>query len=122
VRDQADRTNLLNPTKKPEVSYLQKIMATFSSPTVAVSDNMRIISDQISPWVPHGLLSLGTDGFGRSDTRENLRQFFEVDEAMIVLACITQLKKCDNLTDSTFSKIYKSLNISPKKNHPFRML
>ncbi|MBL6722644.1 MAG: pyruvate dehydrogenase (acetyl-transferring), homodimeric type [Candidatus Margulisbacteria bacterium] len=119
---QADRTNLLNPTKKPEVSYLQKIMATFSSPTVAVSDNMRIISDQISPWVPHGLLSLGTDGFGRSDTRENLRQFFEVDEAMIVLACITQLKKYDNLTNSTFSKIYKSLNISPKKNHPFRMM
>ena len=88
-----ERERLINPTKKIKNSFLQDTLASAKGPFVAVSDNMKMVADQIAPWVPGGLLSLGTDGFGRSDTRENLRTFFEVDEPMIVLAAITQLHR-----------------------------
>ena len=95
-------------------------MAKIDGPCVAVSDNMKMVSDQIAQWVPGGLLSLGTDGFGRSDTRENLRSFFEVDSKMIVLAGITQLKKHRQLNDTLFQDIYDSLGIESNKRNPFR--
>ncbi len=62
-----------------EKSYVETVLEKEQGPFVAVSDNMRIVPDQIAPWVPGGLITLGTDGFGRSDTRERLRRFFEVD-------------------------------------------
>ena len=115
-----DREQLLYPKKKKRLSYLQKLMAKIDGPCVAVSDNMKMVSDQIAQWVPGGLLSLGTDGFGRSDTRENLRSFFEVDSKMIVLAGITQLKKHRQLNDTLFQDIYDSLGIESNKRNPFR--
>ena len=95
-------------------------MATINGPCIAVSDNMKLVSDQVAQWVPGGLLSLGTDGFGRSDTRENLRSFFEVDEPMIILAAITQLKNQNKMEESLFLKIYHSLGIEANKRNPFR--
>ena len=60
-------------------SYLETVLENEKGVFVAVSDYMKIVPDQIAPWVPGGLMTLGTDGFGRSDTRANLRRFFEVD-------------------------------------------
>ena len=115
-----DRERLLYPDKKVEDSFLQKTVSKLKGSFVAVSDNLKIVSDQIEQWIPGGLLSLGTDGFGRSDTRENLRSFFEVDEKMIVLASITQLLKQKFITKKQFDKIYKELKIESDKRNPFR--
>ena len=115
-----DRAYLLNPKKTRELSYLEKTLEKVPGPFIAVSDNMKLVSDQISQWIPDGLLSLGTDGFGRSDTRENLREFFEVDKKMIILASITQLRDRKDITEKTFDKIYKELKVDKKKSNPFR--
>jgi pyruvate dehydrogenase E1 component len=115
-----DRQRLLDPKSTVPDSFLQQTMAMATGPFVAVSDNMRQVSDQIAPWVPGGLLSLGTDGFGRSDTRQQLRSFFEVDAPMIVLAAITQLKKASLIPTALYDTIYESLGINPRKGHPFQ--
>ena len=87
---------------------------------MAVSDNMKMVSDQIAQWIPGGLLSLGTDGFGRSDTRENLRDFFEVDKKMIMLASVTQLQRQGYIDQKLFDKVYGTLGIKSNRRNPFR--
>ena len=115
-----ERERLLYPDKNIDDSFLQKTLAKIKGPFVAVSDNMKMVSDQIDKWVPGGLLSLGTDGFGRSDTRENLRDFFEVDEKMIILASITQLYRQKFIKKPQFDKLYKGIGIDANKRNPFR--
>ena len=73
------------------MSYLQKIVQRFDGPCVAVSDYVRLVSQQIAPWIPGGLLALGTDGFGRSDTRKALRRFFEIDAEHLAVATLYAL-------------------------------
>src|SRR6185295_2007398 len=85
------RWNMLHPTEPPRKSYLEQVLPTGSGPFVAVSDNMKLVADQIAPWVPGGLTTLGTDGFGRSDTRPKLRRFFEVDAECTVIATLHAL-------------------------------
>jgi len=75
----AKRWNLLHPEEAAKKSYVEELLSTEKGPFIAVSDNVKLVPDQIAPWVPGGLTTLGTDGFGRSDTRERLRRFFEVD-------------------------------------------
>src|SRR5262249_42710989 len=72
----ARRWNMLHPGEPPRKSYLESLLEKEQGPFVAASDNMKIVPDQIAPWVPGGLMTLGTDGYGRSDTRERLRRFF----------------------------------------------
>ena len=114
-----DRERLLYPHTSVPDSFLQATLSEASGPFVAVSDNMKMVSDQIGQWVPGGLLSLGTDGFGRSDTRDALRDFFEVNAPMIVLAAVTQLHKTKAIDQSLFDTVYSSLNIAPNKRNPF---
>src|SRR5439155_11534939 len=85
------RWNMLHPTEPPKKSYVEAVLEKEKGVFVAVSDFMKIVPDQIAPWVPGGLMTLGTDGFGRSDTRENLRRFFEVDAACTVIATLYAL-------------------------------
>ena len=82
------RWNMLHPTQPPKKSYVETLLAKEQGVFVAVSDNMRLVPDQIAPWVPGGLMTLGTDGFGRSDTRARLRRFFEVDAESTVIATL----------------------------------
>jgi pyruvate dehydrogenase E1 component len=117
---EADREYLLYPNKKRQLSYLQSLLQTTDGPFVAVSDNMKMVSDQIGQWIPGGLLSLGTDGFGRSDTRENLREFFEVDKKMIMLASVTQLHRQGCIDKKLFDKVYGLLDIKANRRNPFR--
>jgi pyruvate dehydrogenase E1 component len=72
----AKRWNMLHPAEPPRKSYLERVLDGVPGPFVAVSDNMKIVADQVAPWVPGGLTTLGTDGYGRSDTRPHLRRFF----------------------------------------------
>ena len=113
-----DRKNMLNPTKPAKKSYLETVLAKQKGVFVAASDNMRVVSDQISKWVPGGLFSLGTDGFGRSDTREKLRRFFEVDAQCIVLATLYQLALKGDYDMTLVEKARKQLGIDLNKSFP----
>ena len=85
---------------------------------MAVSDYMKIVPDQIAPWVPGGLVSLGTDGFGRSEAGPRLRRFFEVDAEMSVIAVLSALSKKGAIEAQMVEKAIKDLNLDPEKNHP----
>jgi pyruvate dehydrogenase E1 component len=114
----ARRWNLLHPTEKPRKSYLEQILEKEQGPFVAVSDNIKLVPDQIAPWVPGGLTTLGTDGFGRSDTRERLRRFFEVDAASIVVATLYSLAERKQIEMSVVAKAIRDLGVDPEKVHP----
>jgi pyruvate dehydrogenase E1 component len=86
-----DEWNLLHPDEQPRVPYVTGKLHGSGGPVVAVSDWMRAVPDQISRWVPSDYASLGTDGFGRSDTRAALRRFFKVDAQSIVVSVLTEL-------------------------------
>jgi len=91
----AERWNRLHPSDPPRMSYLQQTAREFDGPCVAVSDFVRLVSEQIAPWIPGGLLALGTDGFGRSDTRKALRRFFEIDAEHLAVAALYALHRRD---------------------------
>jgi pyruvate dehydrogenase E1 component len=88
-----DEWNLLNPDAEQRVPYVTQKLESAPGPVVAVSDWMRAVPDQISQWVPGDYSSLGTDGFGFSDTRAAARRFFHVDAASITLAVLTRLAR-----------------------------
>lgn len=115
----AKRWNMLHPEAAPKKSYLEAVLEKEQGVFVAVSDNMKIVSDQIAPWVPGGLLSLGTDGFGRSDTRENLRRFFEVDAELTVIAVLYALSQKGQIEKSIVARAIKDLGVNPEKVYPW---
>ena len=86
-----DRRNMLHPGAEPEVPYVTRVLSDDDSPVVAVSDWMRAVPDLIRPWVPVGMLSLGTDGFGFSDTRPAARRYFLVDAESITVGVLSAL-------------------------------
>ena len=98
---ETERWNMLHPNEPPRVSYLQKIGQELDGPCVAVSDYVRLVSEQIAPWLPGGLLALGTDGFGRSDTRQALRQFFEIDAEHLAVATLYALHRQKGSIEAT---------------------
>jgi pyruvate dehydrogenase E1 component len=87
------RWNRLHPKEKPRRSFLEQALAGLSGPFVSVSDNVRLVADQIRPWVPGAYVTLGTDGFGRSDTRASLRRHFEIDAENTVYATLIALSE-----------------------------
>jgi len=115
---QAQRWNMLHPEEKPRKSYLETLLEKEKGTFVSVSDNMRIVADQIAPWVPGGLFTLGTDGFGRSDTRENLRRFFEVDVECIVIGALYALAQKGQIKRSVVTQAIKDLGVNPEKVFP----
>jgi len=88
---ETERWNRLHPTEKPRTSYVEECLGDRHGPVVASTDYMRSFADQIRPFVPSRYVTLGTDGFGRSDTREKLRRFFEVDRHHVVVAAMQAL-------------------------------
>ncbi len=94
-----DRHNLLNPSNKKS-AYLTDRIKDAQGPVIAVSDYMRTVQDQIAPWIPQQFSSLGTDGFGLSDTRGALRRHFKVDAESIVVATLAQLAKSGDMKES----------------------
>ena len=98
-----DRHNLLNPSNKKS-AYLTDRMKDAQGPVIAVSDYMRTVQDQIAPWIPQQFASLGTDGFGLSDTRGALRRHFKVDAESIVVATLAQLAKSGDVKESVIQE------------------
>jgi pyruvate dehydrogenase E1 component len=116
---ETDRWNRLHPTEKPKKSYLQTTIEKEKGVFVAVSDNIKTVPDQIAPWIPGGLTTLGTDGFGRSESREQLRRFFEVDAESTVVATLHALAQRGQVKPDLVQKAIKDLGINPEKSHAF---
>jgi pyruvate dehydrogenase E1 component len=114
----AKRWNMLHPGEKPKKPHVEQLLKGEKGVFVAVSDNMKIVPDQIAPWVPGGLTTLGTDGFGRSDTRQRLRRFFEVDAESTVIATLYALAERREVEMSLVSRAIKELGVDPEKIHP----
>jgi len=112
------RWNMLHPTQPQRKSYVEKLLEKEKGVFVAVSDYMRIVPDQIAQWVPGGLLTLGTDGFGRSDTRAQLRRFFEIDAESTVIATLYALAQKGKIDKSVVAQAIKDLNVNPEKVFP----
>ena len=85
---------------------------------IAASDYMRALAEQIDPWVPGGLFALGTDGMGRSESREALRRHFEVDAESITIATLYQLSQRDEFDSKKLAKAVKDLDVDPEKPSP----
>jgi len=115
----ARRWNMLNPSQAPKKSYVETLLEKEKGVFVSVSDNMKIVADQIAPWVPGGLMTLGTDGFGRSDTRTELRRFFEVDAESTVVATLYTLAEKKLIERSVVANAITDLQLDPKKAHPW---
>ncbi len=118
---EVERFNLLNPDKENKKSYLEECLSNEDGPILASSDYMRLYSDQIRPYLEKSFYSLGTDGYGRSDTRQNLRKFFEVDKEHIVTYSLSVLAK-EQLIPSKYAKdAIKKYNIDPEKPIPTKL-
>jgi pyruvate dehydrogenase E1 component len=115
---EVERWNLLHPTEKPRTSYVEEMLADCKGPFIAASDYMQLVPEQIARWVPGRLVTLGTDGFGRSDTREELRRHFEIDAAHIAFATLSTLARGGKITKQTIQKAAKALKIDSEKVNP----
>ena len=114
----AERWNRLHPEGEARQSYITQCLADGSGPVIASTDYMQIYADQIRPYVPRRYVVLGTDGFGRSDTREALRQFFEVDHRHVVVATLKALCDEGELTADKVADAIKTLGIDPELPDP----
>jgi pyruvate dehydrogenase E1 component len=115
---EVERWNLLHPEASPRVPRVVQILGDEEGPFIAAGDWIKAIPDQIARWVPGGLFSLGTDGFGRSESREALRRFFEVDAESIALAALYQLSLRGKVEKKIVAQAVRDLGIDPEKSNP----
>jgi pyruvate dehydrogenase E1 component len=113
-----DRWNRLHPTEAPRVPYVSKVTKDAPGVFVAASDYLKTLPDAIDRWLPRPLQSLGTDGFGRSEDRERLRDFFEVDARFVTVAALTELANDGQLDRKVVAKAIKDLGIDSEKPNP----
>jgi pyruvate dehydrogenase E1 component len=114
----AERWNMLHPEAKAKVPYVTQLLSKHEGPVVACTDYMKIYSDQIRAYVPAPYKVLGTDGFGRSDSREKLRTFFEVNWKYVTIAALNELAKTGAIKPAVVSLAIKTLGIDPEKINP----
>ena len=113
-----ERWNRLHPTAKPRVPYVTQCLGDAPGALVAASDYVKALPDSISRWCPRPLVALGTDGFGRSESRRALRDFFEVDAHSITLATLQELARQGQIKPAVVKKALKDLEINPDKPDP----
>jgi len=116
-----DRWNLLHPTETPKLSYVEQQLGNISDPIVIATDYMKAYAEQLRRYLPSSLHVLGTDGFGRSDSRETLRHFFEVDRYFIVVSALKGLADKGVIEQSVVSEAIESFSIDPEKTNPLYM-
>jgi len=114
----AERWNMLHPEEQPKVSYVEECLSSQEGPVIVSTDYMKLYGEQIRAFVPAPFKVLGTDGFGRSDGRQKLRHFFEVDRSFIVLAALNELAKAGKIEASVVSKAIKTMKLNPEKVNP----
>jgi pyruvate dehydrogenase E1 component len=115
---EVERWNLLHPGETPRVPYLTETLKNEPGVFVAVSDYLKALPDSIARWFPKPPVSLGTDGFGRSESRSTLRDYFEVDARYITLATLTALMREGEMEPEIVRQAVKDLDIDPDKLNP----
>jgi pyruvate dehydrogenase E1 component len=109
---------MLHPAEKPRRPYITECVAGGDGVFVAATDYVKALPDSISQWLPGRLISLGADGFGRSDSRAALRDFFEVDHRFITLATLVALARERKIKTEVVTKAMRDLEIDPEKANP----
>ena len=117
---ECERWNLLNPTRKAKVPYISKIMKNEKMITIATTDHIKAVPKMIERWIPGEYVTLGTDGFGRSDTRDNLRKFFEINAEHIAAAAISSLLREGKITKAKAESYMENLDIDSDAPDPSR--
>jgi pyruvate dehydrogenase E1 component len=113
-----ERWNQLHPGEKPRRCYVEECLAERPGPYIAATDYMKIVPDQIQRWVPGTFVSLGTDGYGRSDARDALRRHFEVDKRYIAVTALKALADDGVLDQKTVSQAIEKYGIDPDRPDP----
>lgn len=113
------RTNMLHPTAEKKESYIEKCFKNEQGPVIASTDYIKLYTDQLREFIPHTFVNLGTDGFGRSDTRAALRSFFEVDRYHVVVASLYALYLDGKVEASEVKAAIEKYNIDPERMAPF---
>jgi pyruvate dehydrogenase E1 component len=116
-----DRWNMLHPDKKPRIPYVSKVLEGKSGPMIAATDYIKNYAEQLRPYVPGAYKVLGTDGFGRSDTREKLRKHFEVNRYYITVAALKSLADEGGISTKEVVKAIDKYAIDPDKANPLHV-
>ncbi|MEC7888077.1 MAG: pyruvate dehydrogenase (acetyl-transferring), homodimeric type [SAR324 cluster bacterium] len=116
--DEVSRWNLLHPDKKARQCHVSQCLESTEGPVVAATDYVKLFADQIRAYVPRSYAVLGTDGFGRSDSREALRKHFEVDRYYITIAALNELVGVGGISAKTVKAAIKKYGIDSEKNNP----
>jgi pyruvate dehydrogenase E1 component len=117
---QVERWNRLHPGEPPRTPYIVRALEGAEGPIIAASDYMKVVADQVAPWLPGRMETLGTDGFGRSDNREYLRKHFEVNAESIVAAALSRLARGGKLDPGVAAAAIADLGIDPERADPAR--
>jgi pyruvate dehydrogenase E1 component len=115
---EVERWNKLHPTEKPRKSYIERCFGDRPGPYIAATDYMKVVADQVQRWVPGRFVSLGTDGYGRSDARKALRQHFEVDKRFITVSALKALADDGVLDHETVAQAIEKYGIDPDRPDP----
>ena len=117
---EAERWNRLHPDESPRVPYVTEQLTTSEGPVIAVTDFMKAVPDQVARWIPdgRGFTPLGTDGFGRSDTREALRRYFETDSGHVVVAVLSALAQAGEVKPEVVADAIRRYEIDPDTPDP----
>jgi pyruvate dehydrogenase E1 component len=115
-----DRWNMLNPTEKPRVPYVTQSLRDTQGAIVAASDYLKVLPASIDRWMPRRVRALGTDGFGRSEARKELREFFEVESRYIALATLAELAQNGDIEQKVVAEAMKDFGIDAHKKNPMR--
>jgi pyruvate dehydrogenase E1 component len=113
-----DRWNRLHPEATPRTPYVSQVLGPDGGPIVAATDWMKALPEMVARWLPSPFVPLGTDGFGRSDTREALRAFFEIDPPQIAAATLSALVRCGDYPAAKATKAIRELGVDPEKADP----
>jgi pyruvate dehydrogenase E1 component len=113
-----ERWNMLHPQEKPRVPYVTQCLQDGQGPVIAATDYVRTYAEQVRAHVPRRYVTLGTDGFGRSDTRKNLRRFFEVDRWYVTVAALKALADDGAIPAGKVSEAIRKYGIDPEKPNP----
>ena len=109
------RWSMLHPESTPKQSYLEQMVGDAEGVFVAASDHVRAVPEQLDPWIPGGLFALGTDGFGRSETRGPLRRHFEVDAECIAIGTLWRLARAGAIGRHVVTEAIRQLGVDPEK-------
>ena len=116
---ECERWNMLHPTETPKKSYIESVLEGREGPFISSSDYVRALGEQLQPWIPGDYYVLGTDGMGRSETREALRRHFEVDAESVTIAALYRLSKQGVVSAEDVAKAIKDLDYDPDKVDPY---